>query len=72
MIRSGSYRYFIRGKNHTPAQDDAIVEHAHKQRLQAYDKFLKKFQYHNALDAALEVSWPSFPLSFFLAADLLW
>ena len=56
MIRSGSYRYFVRGRNHTPAQDDAVVEHTRKERLQPYDKFLKKFQYHNALDAALTVS----------------
>jgi hypothetical protein len=38
------------------SQGDLKVDAEKKLRLQAYEKFLKKFQYSNALDAALEVS----------------
>ena len=36
-------------------QDDFRVEERRKPQLNAFNVFLKKFQYRNALDAALEV-----------------
>ena len=52
MIRSGSYRYFVRGSHHKPAEDDFKVDVFKKQKLKDYDQYLKKFQYRDALDAA--------------------
>ena len=52
-IRGGSYQWFIRGKGHIGEVDDFKVETRRKKRLRDYDKFLKCFQYANALDAVL-------------------
>eukprot|EP01116_Phalansterium_solitarium_P012419 TRINITY_DN28684_c0_g1_i1.p1 TRINITY_DN28684_c0_g1~~TRINITY_DN28684_c0_g1_i1.p1 ORF type:complete len:524 (+),score=16.89 TRINITY_DN28684_c0_g1_i1:42-1613(+) len=53
QIRRGTYRFFIRGKNSQAGKEDYRVEKARKEKLKDYDKYLKKFQYKNALDAAL-------------------
>ena len=37
-------------------QEEYLVNMPKKKRLQPYEKFLKKFKYKSALDAALEVS----------------
>ncbi|KAL6042734.1 U3 small nucleolar RNA-associated protein 15 [Balamuthia mandrillaris] len=57
-LHGGTYRYFMRGKNEKPSKEDFIVEHQAKQKLQEYDKYLRKFQYRDALDAALETKDP--------------
>ncbi|CAG8822933.1 5885_t:CDS:10 [Gigaspora margarita] len=44
--RVGSYKYFTRGQTYS-------VESKPRERLALYDRYLKKFQYSNALDAAL-------------------
>jgi U3 small nucleolar RNA-associated protein 15 len=54
-LRGGTYKYFVRGQDELPSQDDFKIEHVRKQQLRPYDAFLKKFQYHDALNAALEV-----------------
>eukprot|EP00124_Ichthyophonus_hoferi_P003221 Ihof_evm3s267 gene=Ihof_evmTU3s267 len=51
--RGGTYKYFVRGKSHKPHADDFTVEAVRKKKLKPYDVFLKKFEYTNALDAAL-------------------
>jgi U3 small nucleolar RNA-associated protein 15 len=48
-----TYRYFLRGQGETASADDLVVEAQRKQRLQPYDKFLRKFQYRNAVAAAM-------------------
>jgi hypothetical protein len=53
--RGGTYKYFVRGQHEAASSDDYKVEHVRKQQLKPYDAFLKKFQYHDALNAALEV-----------------
>jgi U3 small nucleolar RNA-associated protein 15 len=53
--RGGTYKYFVRGQHEAASSDDYKVEHVRKQQLKPYDTFLKKFQYHDALNAALEV-----------------
>ncbi|KAJ3299413.1 snoRNA-binding rRNA-processing protein [Borealophlyctis nickersoniae] len=53
QLRRGTYKYFIRGQNVGPSKDDIRIESRRKARLQPYDKFLKSFQYANALDAAI-------------------
>ena len=52
--RPGSYRYFVRGKNKKPEQGDFVVESSRKTKLSAHDKFLKQFEYTNALDSVLQ------------------
>ncbi|CAB3984474.1 U3 small nucleolar RNA-associated 15 homolog [Paramuricea clavata] len=52
--RPGSYRYFVRGKNQKPEQGDFVVESSRKPKLSAHDKFLKQFEYTNALDSVLQ------------------
>lgn len=54
-IRTGTQRYFMRGQHYAPMVEDYKVAEERKQRLQPYDTMLKKFRYHDALDAALEV-----------------
>ena len=50
----------LRPKADAPAlQDDFRVEERRKPRLNALNVYLKKFQYRNALDAALKVRRPS-------------
>lgn len=57
-MRGGTYRYFLRGKSSTPAAEDIQVGSKRRVRLQPYEAFLKKFQYTNALNAALETRQP--------------
>jgi hypothetical protein len=66
--RGGSYKYFVRGKNSKAGADDFRVEVQRKKKLKPYDQFLKRFQYGNALDAALAVCSPCsalIPVGFF-------
>ncbi|RIB22952.1 WD40-repeat-containing domain protein [Gigaspora rosea] len=51
--RVGSYKYFTRGQTYSGNKDDFVVESKPRERLALYDRYLKKFQYSNALDAAL-------------------
>ncbi|PKY37387.1 WD40 repeat-like protein [Rhizophagus irregularis] len=51
--KPGTYQYFIRGFNHSGNKDDHVIEAKRKERLAKYDKYLKNFQYSNALDAVL-------------------
>ncbi|XP_060065526.1 U3 small nucleolar RNA-associated protein 15 homolog [Ylistrum balloti] len=46
-------RFGLKGKTHIPDEDDYHVEHTRKDHLTKYDKFLKKFEYSRALDAAM-------------------
>eukprot|EP00041_Stephanoeca_diplocostata_P010066 m.159431 g.159431 ORF g.159431 m.159431 type:complete len:510 (+) comp18006_c0_seq1:244-1773(+) len=52
--RAGTYRFFVRGHDHKATAIDFKVEVQRKQRLKNYDKLLKKFKYHDALDAVLK------------------
>lgn len=54
IARTGTRAYLLRGQSVAPAADDFKMEHIKKQRLAPYDALLKRFQYHDALDAALE------------------
>jgi U3 small nucleolar RNA-associated protein 15 len=51
--RTGTKRYFNRGVGYKGEQDDFKVDAQRKQRLMKYDKLLKNFEYHKALDQAL-------------------
>jgi U3 small nucleolar RNA-associated protein 15 len=51
--KPGTYQYFIRGFNHSGNKDDHVIESKRKEKLSKYDRYLKNFQYSNALDAVL-------------------
>lgn len=59
QLRSGTYKYFLRGANaHADTEDVRVGGNTNGKRgkstkLQLYDKYLKGFQYGNALDAVL-------------------
>ena len=50
-----NYKYFNRGQYEENLEDSEIaLPKDKKKKLQEYDSFLKKFQYHNALDCVLK------------------
>jgi U3 small nucleolar RNA-associated protein 15 len=51
--RPGTYRYFLRGRGHTSQPGDVVARAARPPKLAGFDKALKRFRYHDALDAAL-------------------
>ncbi|KAK9712599.1 U3 small nucleolar RNA-associated protein 15 [Basidiobolus ranarum] len=53
QFNGGTYQYFVRGKGYNPTQEDFKVETMKRKKLTDYDKYLKAFQYSNALDAVL-------------------
>jgi U3 small nucleolar RNA-associated protein 15 len=53
-----SWKYFVRGRDDGPSDSDFVVETSRKQKLKPYNKYLRKFQYRKALDAALELNQP--------------
>ncbi|KAG0029849.1 snoRNA-binding rRNA-processing protein [Podila clonocystis] len=57
QARGGSYKYFIRGQKKA-ADGDFTLESQKKRRLREYDRYLKSFQYGNALDACLRTNQP--------------
>eukprot|EP00467_Chlorarachnion_reptans_P004287 CAMPEP_0114500584 /NCGR_PEP_ID=MMETSP0109-20121206/8041_1 /TAXON_ID=29199 /ORGANISM="Chlorarachnion reptans, Strain CCCM449" /LENGTH=509 /DNA_ID=CAMNT_0001678253 /DNA_START=62 /DNA_END=1588 /DNA_ORIENTATION=- len=57
--RVGSTRYYKRGVRYQPTDQDAFVANKRKKKLQQYDYFMHKFQYKNALDAALQSAHPN-------------
>ncbi|XP_074624441.1 U3 small nucleolar RNA-associated protein 15 homolog [Acropora palmata] len=52
-LKSGTYRYFVRGKNFKPLEDDFVVSAPKRPRFKEHDKFLKQFEYSKALDSVL-------------------
>ncbi len=57
-VRVGSKRYWSRGASHAPEAGDRIVTAKRKRRERPYDQYLRRFQYNNALDAALREKHP--------------
>ncbi|KAL4095407.1 hypothetical protein PRIC1_008781 [Phytophthora ramorum] len=58
IVRGGSYKYFLRGKNAKPTPADFTVATARHKRIQPYDRALRKFDYKKALDEALDTRSP--------------
>ncbi|XP_006627225.1 U3 small nucleolar RNA-associated protein 15 homolog [Lepisosteus oculatus] len=52
--RRPAYRFFVKGKNYMPKQDDFLVSKPVKMHLKKYDQQLKSFQVSKALDTVLE------------------
>jgi U3 small nucleolar RNA-associated protein 15 len=52
--RPGTHRYYQRGQSVQPEENDMVVERLRHKSLAEYERFLRKFQYRNALDAALK------------------
>ena len=61
--RGGTHRYFVRGKNTLPSNDDYKIASRRKTRLKPYDIYIKKFQYKDALDAVLNTRQPALVVS---------
>uniref|UniRef100_A0AAV1UL34 U3 small nucleolar RNA-associated protein 15 C-terminal domain-containing protein n=1 Tax=Peronospora matthiolae TaxID=2874970 RepID=A0AAV1UL34_9STRA len=58
VIRGGTYKYFLRGKNAKPAAADFLVATTRHKRIQPYDQALRKFDYKKALNEALDTRSP--------------
>ncbi|TDH72813.1 uncharacterized protein CCR75_005253 [Bremia lactucae] len=58
IIRGGSYKYLLRGKNAKPAAADFLVATSRHRRIQPYDRALRKFDYKKALNEALDTRSP--------------
>lgn len=58
IIRGGTYKYFIRGKNAKPAPNDFTVASTRHKRIAPYDRALRKFDYKKALNESLDTRSP--------------
>ncbi|RLN72302.1 hypothetical protein BBJ28_00021654 [Nothophytophthora sp. Chile5] len=58
ILRGGTYKYFLRGKNAKPAPSDFTVASARHKRIAPYDRALRKFDYKKALNEALDTRSP--------------
>ena len=56
--RSGTYRYFLRGRRHAAQPGDMVARASRAPKLSGFDQALKRFRYHEALDAALQDGSP--------------
>jgi len=56
--RAGSKRYFKRGIGYKPRGRDVVIKGKKRKKLRPYDVFIRKFQYNNALDAAMKEAHP--------------
>lgn len=54
QLERRTYRYYLKGKTSQISKDDFIIEKERRIRLKDYEKFLKRFQYKQALDATLK------------------
>jgi hypothetical protein len=61
----GSFEFVLKGRGRQGNKTDFVVQQERKQKLQPYDKYLKRFKYRKALDAALH-SYKVCPCCFFL------
>lgn len=52
--RPGSYRFFMRGHNVKPQDADFVVKMSRKPKLRPYDRMLKQFKHHEALDLVFQ------------------
>ncbi|KAF4321028.1 hypothetical protein BBO99_00000807 [Phytophthora kernoviae] len=58
ILRGGTYKYFLRGKNAKPQPADFTVATARHKRIAPYDRALRKFDYKKALNEALDTRSP--------------
>ncbi|KAG0623543.1 hypothetical protein M758_3G181700 [Ceratodon purpureus] len=59
QLRPNNYRYFLRGRSESAAEGDHVLVKPQKGKLNAQDKFLRKFMYREALSAALATADPT-------------
>lgn len=48
--KAGTFKFFVRGHDHKALPEDYQAAVDKKKRLKSYDKLIKKFKYHDALD----------------------
>ncbi|KAH9311263.1 hypothetical protein KI387_026298, partial [Taxus chinensis] len=56
VLRSNQFRYFIRGRNEKPSEEDYHVKGQKKIKLQQYDKLLQRFCQTDALISVLKTA----------------
>ena len=57
-LNAGNFRYFLRGRSTKASAGDFAVEARRRARLAPYDRYLRRFQYRAALDAAVAARQP--------------
>lgn len=58
QFTGGSYKFFMRGQYRQAGDDDAVIDHVKKPKLKSFERYLKSFQYGQALDEALSSTYP--------------
>lgn len=58
QLRPNNFRYFLRGRSENATEGDHVLVRPQRQKVNARDKFLRKFMYREALSAALSTSDP--------------
>jgi U3 small nucleolar RNA-associated protein 15 len=56
QLRPGTHRYFVRGKHYQPANDEYFVAQTKKQSVPQHERFLRRFEYREALNSVLKLS----------------
>ncbi|KNC51417.1 U3 small nucleolar RNA-associated protein [Thecamonas trahens ATCC 50062] len=57
-LHPGSHAHAERGQSHKPEAGDFVLASFRRKKLRDFERFLKKFEYKNALDAALNTRDP--------------
>lgn len=62
-LRPSNYRYFLRGRSEKATEGDFYVAQQRGPRLAEHDRYLRKFQYKEALVSSLQTSNPTVVLA---------
>ncbi|KAH7423109.1 hypothetical protein KP509_12G039300 [Ceratopteris richardii] len=63
VLRPSNYRYFLRGRNEKARDGDFYVSQQQRVKLSEYDRYLRKFQYKDALQSSLKTADPTIILA---------
>ncbi|MCO5597406.1 hypothetical protein L7F22_051482 [Adiantum nelumboides] len=63
VLRPSNYRYFLRGRTEKAAEEDFYVARQQRLRLAEHDRYLRKFQYKDALVSSLKTFDPTVVLA---------
>ncbi|CAM6119018.1 unnamed protein product [Calypogeia fissa] len=58
-LNPNNFRYFLRGRSEKASESDYVMARQKRPSLAKYDRFLRSFQYKDALTAALSTSDPT-------------
>ncbi|MCO5591550.1 hypothetical protein L7F22_045536 [Adiantum nelumboides] len=63
VLRPSNYRYFLRGRSEKATEEDFYVARQQRLRLAEHDRYLRKFQYKDALVSSLKTFDPTVVLA---------